>query len=121
MGRERRHFPRVSQPFGVQYRRSSELGDVWHAVQTLNLGAGGIRFRDTELLNIGDELDLQIQLPSAQEVLTVRGCVAWSQLEASGVTDTGVAFVEATERQQQAVDNLVQFLRKSEPAAGSSR
>ena len=120
MGRERRDFPRASQPVSVQYRRSGELGDAWHAVKTLNLSAGGLRFRDTELLQVGEKLDLQILLPGAREVLAVGGRVAWSQLEASGITDTGVEFVEATGRQQQAIDDLVQFLRKSEPSSGPS-
>ena len=115
MARERRQFPRVPQPFEVRYRLSGELGESWKAVTTVNLSAGGVRFRDTELLTIGDALEIQIHLPGARETLTFQGRVAWSQMQASGVTENGVEFVDATAAEQQRIDNLVQFLRRSEP------
>ena len=120
MGAERRQFPRIPQVFEVHYRRIGELGATWRQVQTLNLSAGGVRFRDTESLEVGERLEIRIQLPGVREVLILCGGVAWSQFEASGVSETGVEFIEATERERQAIDNLVQFLRKSEPSTGPS-
>ena len=115
MTRERRKFPRLPQSFDVRYRRSGELDEGWRTVQTLNLSAGGVRFRDTELLQKGDTLDLRIQLPGGREPLALQGYVVWCQHEASGVMDTGVQFMDIAPGQQFQIDSLVQFLRKSEP------
>ena len=111
MGAERRQFPRIPQPLEVKYRRTGVLGSVWRAIKTLNLSAGGMRFRDTETVELGDVLEVEIQLPGSHGVLTLQGCVVRSQFEASGVAELGVEFVDSTERQREAIDNLVRFLK----------
>jgi len=113
MTRERRYFGRVPQAFEVKYRPPGQLMEHWRAVTTLNLSAGGMRFRDRDLLEAGVELEVQIKLPSDPQPLLLRARVAWSQLEASGVSENGVAFIGVTTEQQVRIDRLVQFLKKS--------
>ena len=119
MVQERRQFYRLPQPFEVRYRLFNELASSWRTVTTLNLSAGGIRFRDTETIELDALLELQMQLPGGREPFAIHGRVIWSQMQASGVTETGVAFLEVRPEQQQIIDNVVQFFRKSAVPPGS--
>ena len=111
MRQERRHFPRVPEQIGVQYRVSGELAEAWITVTTLNVSAGGIRFRAVESLEPGTALLLQLRVPGATQPMLLRGQVAWSQMQASGVTESGVEFVGITLLQQRLIDQLVGFLK----------
>lgn len=113
MTRERRFFSRVPHAFEVKYRLD-ELGAPWRAVTTINLSASGMRFRTEEPLEQGTALELQMTLTGIREVLIVRGHVVWSQMQASGVTENGVAFMDVKPEQQIQIDSLVGFLKKSE-------
>lgn len=113
MTRERRFFPRLHQVFEVRYRASNELGSSWHAVTTLNLSASGMRVRHAETMEPDTLLRLQIQLPGGREPITVDGRVVWSQMQASGVVESGIAFLEVRPEQQLEIDNVVQFFRKT--------
>jgi hypothetical protein len=56
-------------------------------------------------------MTLQIRLPGVAQPLHIKGQVAWSQMQASGVTEVGVEFLDLSERNQRLVDQLVGFLR----------
>lgn len=112
MTRERRRFVRIPQPFEAKYHRLGELSEVWRQMMTVNLGAGGIRFRSTEVLQAGDRLEVQIQLPGGREPLYMEGRVIWSLMQASGVTEHGVEFSDLTPEQQAQIDEVVAFLKK---------
>ena len=111
MGEERRRFPRITQPFRVQYR-IGDVGGGWEAATTINLSAAGVRFRSEQPIERGNRIELQIQLPNATEPLHLLGLVVWSQMESPQVIDVGVEFVDVTLEQQAQVDRLVQFLSK---------
>jgi len=110
--RERRKFPRVPQPLGVQYRKIGELPAMWVTAQILNLSAGGLRFRGEETLAAGTLLEIQMALPDAREPLLIQCRVIWCQTQASGVTETGVGFSELSPEVQVRIDEMVQFLNK---------
>ena len=107
---DRRRFPRVPEAFRVQYRIFGDLEESWHAVTTLNLSAGGIRFRGADPLEIGTPITLRVQLPGAAQPMTLRGQVVWSQMQASGVTESGVEFVDVRPEQRARIDQVVSFL-----------
>lgn len=111
-GKERRQFPRVEQAFGAQVRTYGDLGATWSAVTAVNLSASGIRFRCEETIKPGTMLELQFQLPGISQPLSLRGVVVWSTLQASGVIETGVEFLDLHLPQQHQMDQLVRFLRK---------
>ncbi len=111
MTRERRRFYRIPQAFHTRYRLIGELARGWSAANTLNLSAGGMRFRCEESMEVGVLLELQITLPSEGEPLVVRGRIIWCHMPASGVTEAGVEFLELSPDQQAQIDNLVQFLK----------
>lgn len=113
MGAERRQFHRVPHAFELQYRLAGDLSTSWRTANTLNLSAAGIRFVVDEPLDPEMALEIQLQLPNSPQAFVLRGCVVWSQLQASGVCEIGVAFVDLTSEQQFRLDELVQFLRKS--------
>ena len=108
---DRRKFPRVLEAFSVRYRAAGELAGSWCSVTTSNLSAGGIRFRCVEPLEVGTPLRVELKLPGMAEVMTLRGHVAWSQMLASGVMESGVEFLDVTIPQQRLIDQLVGFLK----------
>ena len=112
MRSDRRDFPRIPQSFDAQYRLLGALAETWKVVRTINLSATGMRFRSAQLLEPETPLEIQIKLPSMQQPLQLRGRVAWSQMQASGVVENGVEFVDLAEHQQVQIDELVQFLRR---------
>lgn len=113
MSDERRQFQRVPQAFDIQYRLAGQLSSSWHTATTLNLSAAGVRFICDELLEEEMAVEIQLQLPNAPQPLILGGRVAWGQLQASGVCEVGVAFLDLDADEQLRLDALVQFLRKS--------
>ncbi len=111
--RERRDFHRVPQPIEAKYRVSGNLGVTWAVGTLVNISAGGVRFRAEELIEKGAFVEVEAKVPGLREVLTVKGIVVWSSLQASGVAEMGVEFSEVTLQQQYQIDNLVSFLRSS--------
>ncbi len=112
MPRERRRFPRVSDTLAVSYREAGAVGEPWRVGTAISLGAGGLRFRSSDAFPAGTLLDLQLRLPGSAEPAALNGRVAWSQLQASGVTEVGVEFFDVTEAQRALIDQLVAFLNK---------
>ncbi len=110
MGQEQRQFPRVPQPFEAKYHRLGELTQGWSTARTMNLSAGGIRFRSEESFEPGTLLEVQLQLPSETQLLMLQGRVIWCQAQASGVAEVGVEFLNLTPQQQVQIDNIVNFL-----------
>lgn len=111
MPRERRKFVRA--PHGLEAKYHPAFGnreEGWRAVQTVNLSAGGIRFRSADPLAVGKVLDLDITLPSVGRSLPLRGCVVWSRMPASGLTEHGVAFTDLTLEQMVQLEEFVQWL-----------
>lgn len=111
MGTERRRFPRIPESFTVQYRVSGELAATWAEAVTQNVSAGGIRFRVPEPLGPGTTMTLQMRLSGTAQPLHVKGQVAWSRMQASGVVEVGVEFLNLSERDQRMIDQIVGFLR----------
>lgn len=107
---ERRRFPRVQELLSAQYRASGDLTSSWLTVTTLNMSAGGVRFRGTEPLQPGALLALRVQVPGVSEMLDLLGQVVWSHMQASGVTESGVEFLDITPHQQALIDQAVTFL-----------
>ncbi len=115
--RERRQFPRVAQPFNTRYRLSGEMTTTWYAATVINLGAGGMRIRSADPIPPDVLVDLEIQLPSAHAPFVLRGRVLWEQIQAAGVIEYGIAFLELDAIQQIQIDEVVRFFGKSGPAA----
>ncbi len=114
MGQERRHFPRIREPFTIQYRRSGEVASSWSRVTVSNLSAGGLHFRCAdEPLETGALLQIQVALPEFHEPMTLKALVVWNQVHASGVTEVGVEFQHLDIKQQLVIDRLVGFLKQS--------
>ena len=112
MPRERRHFPRIAETLEVHYREAGAVGEPRRVGTTISLGAGGLRFRSSDAFPAGTLLSLQLRLPGGGEPAALSGRVAWSQLQASGVTEVGVEFFDVTEPQRALIDQLVAFLNK---------
>lgn len=111
MGQEQRRFPRIPQPFEVQYR-VGEVGLGWDTAITVNLSAVGVRLRSDRPIDQGSQIELQITLPNTPEPLHLLGLVVWSQMQSPHVTETGVEFLDVTLEQQTQIDQLVQFLSR---------
>ena len=113
MPRERRRFPRAAQPFEAHYRLLGEIRASWHTATIMNLSAGGIRLRGGEPLPTGNLLELAISLPSRQQPILLHGRVTWDRLEAAGVIEYGIEFIEISQAQQLQIDEVVRFVQAS--------
>jgi len=113
MTRERREFHRIPQEFHAQYRLYGDLMASWSEIVLVNLSAGGMRFRSEDTIPKDTIIEMKLHLPHAHAPLVLHGSVAWSQLQASGVIESGVQFMDVTIEQQAQIDYLVQFLRKN--------
>ena len=111
MGEEQRRFPRIPEAFTVMYRVSGELASSWCEVVTQNVSAGGVRFLVSEALDAGTTIMLRLALPGLSQPLQINGQVVWSRMQASGVAEVGVEFLDVSERDQRMIDRLVGFLR----------
>ena len=114
MGREGRQFGRTSQPVELQYRMRGEFSAPWTKTTTVNLSAGGARFKCQEPLQAGDELEMRMQLSGSPKPLELRAKVVWDQMQASGVTEIGIQVMDVSGEQQVQIDELVQFLGKDQ-------
>lgn len=108
---ERRQFPRIPEAFEVRYRVFGDMAASWCEVTTINLSAGGLRFRGPEPLDPGTPLELQIQLTGLPQALVLRATIVWNRMQSPGVTEYGAQFVDLTMPQQAQIDRLVLFLR----------
>ena len=110
MKRERRHFPRAAQSFETRYRSAGELITSWNRATVINLGAGGMRIRSADMMQRGTVLDVELTLPSQQQAIRLRGRVIWNRMEAAGVMEYGIEFMDMTATQQVQLDELVRFM-----------
>lgn len=108
---ERRRFPRIGEAVKVHYRSSGQLGVSWHPAEVVNFSAGGLRCRVEEPLERLAGVELQIAFPGAPAAMQLRGQVIWTEMQASGVLECGVEYVDVSVQQQAQVDKLVGFLR----------
>ena len=109
---ERRKFPRIPEAFEVRYRVFGDMAASWCEVTTINLSAGGLRFRGPEPLELGTPLDFKIQLDGFPQALMLRGVIVWNRMQSPGVTEYGAQFIDLTMPQQAQIDRLVLFLRQ---------
>ncbi len=117
MGAERRHYQRVPLPFDAKYRLYGDLSTSWRTIRTMNISAGGMRFRSADLMEEGAVLDVQMVLPASPEPIVIKARVVWSQAMGSGVTENGAEFFDASLGEQEKIDRLVTFLTKQSPPA----
>jgi len=114
--KERRRDHRLAQPFQARYRLYGELTESWRTMTTVNLSVSGLRFRSAGLIEVGDELQIELLLPTSREPLVVRGRIIWSQPMASGVVENGAEFIDMTPEQGIQIDTMVKFFLGGHPA-----
>ena len=117
MGAERRQYGRAPLPFDAKYRHYGDLSTAWRTIRTINISAGGMRFRSADFMEFGAVLEVQITLPAVHEARIIKARVVWSEPMASGVTENGAEFFDVELAEQAIIDNLVKFLTKGTPPA----
>jgi len=85
----------------------------------LDVSAGGLRLRTHQPIELGDRVELQIQLSLRQQPYLLPGRVVWIQETALGV-EHGVAF-EVDSDHQAELDELARFLTQQRPASWGAR
>ena len=120
MGQEQRRFDRVPQTFSAYCRPHGALQDPWRYMITLDLSAGGISLEGETLVEIGDILEVRIQLPGVLEDFILRGRVVRCKTAGAGLLNFALEFLDVTSDEQVQLDELVQFLKRPPPASGPS-
>ena len=114
MGSETRKFARVPLPLDAQCRRYNDIAQSWRPIGILDLSAVGMGFTIDEMVEIGEKVQLKIQLPTTTSSLEVFAQIRWQQSSGTA-TQVGIEFLDLTEEQQTALDGLVRFLDKQRP------
>lgn len=112
MTQERRQFPRIWEMVDLKYRIAGDISTSWVSVTTTNLSAGGMRFRNVTPLEPATQLILQFSLPGIAEPINVNGMVVWKEMQASGVSESGVEFTGLKDEERRQIDQFVAFLSK---------
>ena len=110
MESESRQFSRAPFPV-VAHCRRSDIGEGWSPIAAMNISAVGIGFEIESAVNVGERVQMKIQLPSSPVPLEIFGVVRWQKTKQNR-TQVGVEFIDATPEQQMAIDTVVKFLEK---------
>ncbi len=109
---EHRESPRVSRPFLVRYRGLGEGQRTWLVAPLHDFSDHGAHFISEQSFIVGDQVELQLRLPTAPSALTLPATVAWTKLAKFGLIELGVTFQPVDETTQQGIRQAVaHFLR----------
>lgn len=97
----------------IRFRILGGFGGMWLDGMILDLGAGGMRFTSLHPVEEGATLEFYLTLPDRAEPLLLAGDVLWTDCSRAEQSRYGAVFTNVTEAQQQFLDDLVQFLRRS--------
>jgi hypothetical protein len=111
-GREQRQFKRIPEAFNVKCRPAGTLSEVWRQVVTIDFSAGGIGFESEQAYDIGERLEIQMNIPSFRTPLIVGGSVVRSKTTPWSTCECAAQFADVTPDQQFKLDELVAFLTK---------
>jgi len=105
---ERRRSPRIAHPFLIRYRSSGSEG-TWRIAPVRNLSAHGACFRGEYDFQIGEEVVLQLILPSSKQPLSLTARVVWSKRvnEPLHLIEYGVEFHHPDPSTQRLISELV--------------
>ena len=116
MGEERRRAPRIDRRLMVRYRRPTSGKPQWMVSPLRDFSAMGIRFIGETGFPVGTVLEVQMQLPSSPEPLTVMTRVVWLRGGTAGkLAEHGVEFVDPSPQARQQIMQATEvFLRRRE-------
>jgi hypothetical protein len=87
----RRHFrgkPRPGRVLPVRFRVG---GGAWRTGETRNVGVGGAFIADADGVAVGDAIEIELQLPSCDHALPLRGIVRRAGVASeSGGSEKGI-------------------------------
>jgi Tfp pilus assembly protein PilZ len=112
MGSEQRQFDRANSSFAVQCRRVAVPAELWQEALVVNFSAGGVGLQTGSAFGMGEQLEVEIRLPSAPAPLVVQGRVVRAEPPGAATFHYGLEFTDVTPDQRAEIDALVQFLRK---------
>jgi c-di-GMP-binding flagellar brake protein YcgR len=113
--KEHRRFPRLNVAVDVQWEKlppKKRWGLRTDAHATKNISAGGICLIVYEDVEVGEQLSLDIELPS-QKVIHAKGRVVWvSPFEVSGDeerkrSDVGIEFTQIAKEDREVIQRFI--------------
>ncbi len=108
---DQRHHPRVQRPFMVRYRQRGTTGSRWAISTVRNLSTSGVRFAADQPHQVGDALELELQLPASTQPMRVDGRVARTAAGKFGAMELGVAFEGLDALAQRSIEHAVATFR----------
>jgi len=112
MGTERRQFHRAPEELQARCRHCGALEATWRPIVTLDLSAGGMRFKSEDAFEPGSLLEIELPMPHGAERFILRSRLLWTKDRSPREAEHGVEFLGVTETEQLQLDALVDFLRK---------
>lgn len=109
-GRERRKDPRAALRLPIRYRMVGASMNIWYPGTIENLSAGGVNLVADQILEGGDEVELEVTLPGRQNPYLLKGQVVSECSSSFGAFAYGLAFIDTGTGCRLELDNLVRFL-----------
>jgi len=112
--KENREFARLDLNVKVDWKKISETSEPKQEFsdKSKNISAGGLCLVVYEKLNIGEKVQIELELPS-KKVIQAEGIVVWiSEYEISGreeetIYDIGVEFVKISKKERDEINKFV--------------
>ena len=111
---EKREFARLDLNVKVDWKKISETSEPKqeYSDKTKNISAGGLCLVVYEKLNVGEKLQIEMELPS-KKVINAEGKVVWiSEYEILGreeekIYDIGVEFMKISKEEREEINKFV--------------
>ena len=112
--KDKREFARLDLNVKVDWKKISETPEPKQEFsdKTKNISAGGLCLVVYEKLNVGEKMQIEMELPS-KKVIKAEGKVVWiSEYEISGreeetIYDIGVEFVKISKKERDEINKFV--------------
>jgi len=112
--KDKREFARLDLNVKVDWKRTSATSEPGQEFsdETKNISAGGLCLVVYEKLDVGEILQIEMELPS-KEIINAEGKIVWiSEYEIEGeeeekIYDIGVQFVKISEQEKEEISKFV--------------
>jgi len=114
--KERRRFPRIPIHLLAKYRpQGSPASEIAIASVSKNISLNGLMLRVKEPLAVGQNLEVEINMPVFNKSIEVKLKVVWIRpLKGTDFFDIGAKFLEISEEDRRDVLDYVNFINKME-------
>lgn len=116
---EHRRSQRIARTFLIKYHWMEAGRTRWGLSQIKDLSATGLRFVAERDFPVGEVIDIEVRVPTAQDPLTLQGKIVWAKpRKLFSTVEYGLEFVGLDEAATRAVAQAVDYFTGRSPRDG---